>query len=258
MPSFRAHRRSCTSSPSRLGLAGLCLLITACATPGTESGKGSGSTKAPTPAETSATQTQKEVSKLEFPIDQSKMATSWGASVIHPADAETGLLQHHEVLQQVTDEPLSSAEVGYYLDNLHGRLKQKLANPGIDLDREGDVVTIRVAGVQAFDPNSVVLKPGMKSNLVPLAEIMAEYDRTQIQIMGHTDDSGADDYNQKLSEQRASALAVTLVESGVAPRRIAIIGFGETQPLQPNTNKANRSQNRRLELRLLPVIANDS
>ena len=258
MTACRAHRRLITPLPKRLGLAGLCLLLLSCATPSPGPVQESGAANTPTPADTSAPESSRAVSKPQTPAEPAAVTVPRKATIIDPLDAETGLQRHHEKLQQKADKLLPPEEVGYYLDNLHARLKQKLNNPGITLARDGDVVTIRVAGTAAFDANSVLLKSAMRENLVPLAEVMAEYDRTQIQILGHTDSSGPDEYNQKLSEQRAAALAVTLVEAGVAPARIAVVGFGEAQPLAPDTNSDARSQNRRLELRLQPVVANDS
>ena len=73
-----------------------------------------------------------------------------------------------------------------------------------------------------------------------------------MQIAGHTDSSGAEDYNQKLSRRRAGAIKSALVGAGVDQARLMTIGYGESKPIAPNSTEAGRQQNRRVELRIIP------
>ena len=72
-----------------------------------------------------------------------------------------------------------------------------------------------------------------------------------IEIRGHTDDKGADAYNQKLSQQRADAVKEWLVNQGIAAERLTAKGYGESDPLKPNDSEANRALNRRTEFKVI-------
>jgi outer membrane protein OmpA-like peptidoglycan-associated protein len=72
-------------------------------------------------------------------------------------------------------------------------------------------------------------------------------------VLGHTDSTGSDAYNQALSERRAQSVADYLSMRGVARARMGIRGYGETQPIAPNETEEGRSQNRRVEIKVVPV-----
>ena len=245
-------------------MLGLCLMLTACTSIHSESetrpvivnNPSPADTAAPKPAEPDSENTSKSIPETK----KEKTKNPWppipeGVTVIEASETAEGLERHRVNLQQKSDIALLPTEVGYYVDNMQARFIQKLRIPGVTLTRQADVLTIKIAGVQTFETNSYRLKADIKETLAPLAEVLDEYEKTSIQIDGHTDDSGPEEYNQKLSEQRALSLSRILIEAGVKPRRIAVIGFGELQPLQPNKNEAARLANRRLELRIEPVIA---
>ncbi len=177
-----------------------------------------------------------------------------GITVLSQEAARKGGSRQYDVLQMQPELTLYASEMGYYVDNMEARFIQKVRDPNILFSRSGDVIHVSIAGEAAFDSDRSALRPGMKEALSPLVSILVEYNKTQVLIGGHTDDSGPAAYNQKLSEQRAFTLASTLIEAGVEPGRIAATGFGESLPLHPNVSEASRSQNRRLELRLVPLV----
>ena len=102
-----------------------------------------------------------------------------------------------------------------------------------------------------FDLNKATLKPGAEQNLRRIAAILKQYPDKKISVEGHTDNSGSDAYNQKLSEDRATAVRTALVAGGVADSLIVARGFGETQPVASNATPAGRQQNRRVEIVVL-------
>ncbi len=85
-------------------------------------------------------------------------------------------------------------------------------------------------------------------DLDTLVRALGQYDIGDISITGHTDSSGAEAYNQALSERRAQAVADYLIENGVAPERLTVIGMGESQPVADNSSKEGRAENRRVEI----------
>ena len=86
-----------------------------------------------------------------------------------------------------------------------------------------------------------------------VALVLKKYDKTVIEVAGHTDSVGETAYNQALSERRASAVAQYLTSKGVKQERVITIGGGENHPVASNDTDAGRAQNRRVELTLLPL-----
>jgi outer membrane protein OmpA-like peptidoglycan-associated protein len=99
-----------------------------------------------------------------------------------------------------------------------------------------------------FDTGSATLKPGAREKLARVAGILASHPDLKIEIEGHTDSVGGDDYNQRLSERRAESVRAYLVQQKIAPDAVGAEGFGESQPVASNTTAAGRQQNRRVEL----------
>lgn len=99
----------------------------------------------------------------------------------------------------------------------------------------------------AFD--SAKLTSGGKYILDAYIHILSSYPNMKVEIGGHTDDIGPEDYNQELSEQRAQSVADHLLARGVAKERIKrVVGYGETKPLASNDSPENRALNRRVEV----------
>ena len=80
------------------------------------------------------------------------------------------------------------------------------------------------------------------------AQVRHRIRRLRIEIEGHTDSVGADDYNQSLSERRAESVRTYLVSQNIAPATVSAIGLGETKPVATNDTASGRQQNRRVEL----------
>jgi outer membrane protein OmpA-like peptidoglycan-associated protein len=99
-----------------------------------------------------------------------------------------------------------------------------------------------------FDTGSANLKPGAREKLARVAGILASHPDLHIEIEGHTDSVGGEDYNQRLSEKRAESVRAYLVEQKVSPSVVGTAGFGESQPVATNGTAAGRQQNRRVEI----------
>jgi VWFA-related protein len=98
-----------------------------------------------------------------------------------------------------------------------------------------------------FDYDKATLRPESFPRIAEVAEVMKTYPKMKLEIRGHTDDQGSDEYNLKLSRQRAEAVADALVEMGIERRRLSVEGFGESRPIVPNTDDESRKRNRRTE-----------
>jgi outer membrane protein OmpA-like peptidoglycan-associated protein len=83
--------------------------------------------------------------------------------------------------------------------------------------------------------------------------VLKEFDKTLIDVEGHTDSDGSESYNLQLSQQRAGSVGAYLQSHGVNPQRIVTVGVGESRPVAPNTSAEGKQQNRRVELKLQPI-----
>ena len=99
-----------------------------------------------------------------------------------------------------------------------------------------------------FDFNKYTLKPGAREKLAKVSGILLAYPGLKIQLEGHTDSIGSDEYNQKLSEDRAGAVREYLVGQGVPAATVTATGFGKSQPVASNDTAAGRQRNRRVEM----------
>ena len=115
-----------------------------------------------------------------------------------------------------------------------------------------DVLTVTFKSDFLFSVNSSTLLPGAFDELDRVANVLNQYPESTIRISGHTDSTGSDDHNQKLSELRAQSVKNALKGMGVDPARMTIIGYGESKPIASNATEAGRLQNRRVEIRIIP------
>lgn len=143
--------------------------------------------------------------------------------------------------------------IGYYMDRQEAQLRQKLEGSGVRVVRNGDQIELIMPGNITFELNESSIRPAFTNTLESVALVLKEFDKTIIQIEGHTDSSGSDSYNQLLSERRASSVRDFLLNQGIEPRRTRAVGYGERYPIASNDTAAGREQNRRVELTLVPM-----
>lgn len=148
---------------------------------------------------------------------------------------------------------LSGAAIGNYQDRQERALRERTANTGIDVQRQGDNITLNLPDGITFDFDQATLKPQFYSALNGVASTLAEYNQTMIEVVGHTDNIGSDAYNLQLSKRRADAVAAYLEAQGVQAVRIQTLGAGKAYPIADNSTEAGRAQNRRVEIRVIPL-----
>ncbi|MBA3707168.1 MAG: OmpA family protein [Bacteroidetes bacterium] len=145
----------------------------------------------------------------------------------------------------------AGAVIGHYMDKQAEEIQRDVK--GAKVERVGEGIRITFDTGILFDINSYQLKEAAKTNITELAKILQKYNDTNVLIEGHTDNTGSDELNMTLSEQRANAVANYTKSLGVLGARMAIQGYGEAQPLTENTTEEGRSKNRRVEI---AIIAN--
>ena len=148
---------------------------------------------------------------------------------------------------------VAGAGVGYYMDEQERKLRQQTAGTGINVIRDGDNLVLDMPSEITFGIDSANIDAGFRDTLNQVASTLTQYEKTYVDVLGHTDSSGSDAYNQALSERRASAVADYLSSRGVQSARLATRGYGESQPKTSNLDAAGRSANRRVEIRLVPI-----
>ncbi|MBL6445108.1 OmpA family protein [Fulvivirga sp. 29W222] len=146
----------------------------------------------------------------------------------------------------------AGALIGRRMDKQAEELRRDLE--GAEVERVGEGIKITFDSGLLFDIDSYNLKPATKANLKSLATTLNKYENTNILIEGHTDNTGADNYNKTLSENRAGAVTNYLSAQGVSRSRITTMGYGESQPVADNSTANGRQQNRRVEV---AIYAND-
>jgi outer membrane protein OmpA-like peptidoglycan-associated protein len=140
----------------------------------------------------------------------------------------------------------AGALIGREMDQQAEELAKSLPNAKVERVGEGILVTFD-SGI-LFDVDSDGLRPAARQNLQNLANSLQKYRRTNVLLVGHTDATGSDSYNQGLSERRASAAASFLASQGLSRPRVETAGRGEIEPLAENETERGRQQNRRVEV----------
>ena len=150
---------------------------------------------------------------------------------------------------------LAGAAVGQYLDQQQRELEASLAGTGAQVTRQGDQLLVNFPASITFATDSANIRPEFYPTLNQVAQTLQRYPQSYIDVVGHTDSTGSEQYNQALSERRAQAVANFLRSQGVTPARIAAYGMGETQPVATNATPEGRQQNRRVEVRIIPATS---
>ncbi len=139
----------------------------------------------------------------------------------------------------------TGAVIGRKMDKQAEEIKKKVPEAKVERVEEGIVVEFNNKVLFGFDRFD--LSAQATANLDKLAAILTDFPDTDIEIQGHTDNSGSDEYNQELSVKRANAVKDYLVKQDINRRRITVVGFGEQFPDYDNDSENGRSQNRRVE-----------
>ncbi|MCB1492912.1 MAG: OmpA family protein [Rhodobiaceae bacterium] len=150
---------------------------------------------------------------------------------------------------------LTGGGIGVYMDRQEAALRAQLQASGVSVTRVGNQIVLNMPSNITFDSDQYAIKPEFFGVLNSVAAVFREYNQTLIDVYGHTDSDGSDAYNYQLSQNRAQSVASYLGQQGVDPRRFQVRGFGESQPIAPNSTEAGKAQNRRVEIRITPLEA---
>ena len=144
--------------------------------------------------------------------------------------------------------------IGNQIDQQIKELDEVTAGTGVDVSEtpDGTGILLNLPDV-TFAVDSAQVGPQMRTVLDDVAQSMIRYPNSLIDVMGHTDSTGAEAYNQALSQRRAAAVADYLVMRGVSRARIETLGYGEQYAIADNTTPEGRAQNRRVEVRITPI-----
>jgi outer membrane protein OmpA-like peptidoglycan-associated protein len=152
---------------------------------------------------------------------------------------------------------IAGAAVGQYMDRQERELRRKTEGTGVVVERQGDELLLSMPAGITFPINSAEIQPQFYGTLNQVAQTLAAYPSTLIDVYGHTDPTGGDRINIPLSQNRAQSVANYLNQQGVDRSRIATQGFASSRPLPGNSNatEAERAANRRVEIRIVPATA---
>jgi len=150
---------------------------------------------------------------------------------------------------------LAGAAVGGYMDVQEAKLRKELAGTGVSVTRVGDELILNMPGNVTFALNSADIRSDFYPVLNSVALVLKEYNKTLIEVTGHTDSTGSASYNQQLSERRAESVGNYLASQKIQRERILTQGLGPRFPIASNDTREGRSENRRVELRLVPLTA---
>lgn len=150
---------------------------------------------------------------------------------------------------------LAGGAIGNYQDRQEAQLRAELEGTGVSVTRIGDNITLNMPGNITFATDSSDLKPAFFDVLSSVAKVMNEFDKTVVEVAGHTDSTGSDAYNQALSERRASSVASYLQSQNISSQRLITVGMGESRPVADNSTDSGRQANRRVEITMVPITA---
>jgi len=148
---------------------------------------------------------------------------------------------------------LVGGTVGNYMDKEAEALRQRLRATGVSVTRSEDQIILNMPGHVTFATDSADISSSFYEVLDSVAIVLNEFEKTYVDVVGHTDSTGRAEYNQQLSVRRAQSVADYLMSREVLPERLVVTGRGQTQPIASNDTAEGRTLNRRVEIVLTPL-----
>lgn len=148
---------------------------------------------------------------------------------------------------------LAGGAVGAYMDKQEAELRKELEGTGVSVTRIGDEITLNMPSNISFAFGSADLDARFFPVLDSVSKVVTKYNKTLVEVAGHTDSVGSTESNQSLSERRANTVAQYLISKGIVRERMIVVGAGENMPVADNNTAEGRALNRRVELSLLPI-----
>ena len=191
----------------------------------------------------------KQTSSTKKPLNKTKKGAIVGASGGTVIGAMIGKTRGNTALGAILGAAVggtAGAVIGRRMDKQAAEMKRQM--PNAQIERVGEGIKITFGSDILFDTDSYALKPQTKQQLTDFANTLNNYQDTDIRIEGHADATGPEDYNLKLSKQRADAVGNFLGSVGVKTGRLDEMGYGENQPIADNSTEAGRAKNRRVDI----------
>lgn len=140
---------------------------------------------------------------------------------------------------------VSGAVIGRQMDKQAEELKKEV--PNANVERVGEGIIVELNDKVLFDFGKADLTAASRQSLDRIVQVFNKYPDTDIEVQGHTDNKGSEEYNQNLSVRRAVTVTDYLNSKGIPNSRLNVKGYGETAPKYTNDTEEGRAQNRRVE-----------
>lgn len=165
----------------------------------------------------------------------------------------SGVAQRNAALIGAGVGALAGGAIGAYMDQQEAELRAQLQGTGVSVTRNGDYIVLNMPSAVTFATDQDAVTTRFYPTLNAVALVLQKYNRTLIDVNGHTDSTGGDRHNMELSQARALSVAQYLNAQGVDQRRFSVIGYGKTRPVASNATPEGRAANRRVEIYLMPL-----
>lgn len=183
--------------------------------------------------------------------------TVGGAALGAAAGAGLGLLaggnDRRNALLGAGIGALAGGLVGGYMDKQEAELRAQLQGTGVSVTRNGNQIILNMPSNITFNTDQSAIKPEFYQTLNSVVLVLRKFNRSLVDVYGFTDSTGSPQHNQVLSQQRAQSVASYLTSQGLDPRRFAVQGEGESNPIASNATAAGRAANRRVEIQISPL-----
>lgn len=187
-------------------------------------------------------------------------STTFGALIGAGAGAAIGMISGGDAKQRRQRAligagvgALAGSAVGNYMDRQEAELRALMRDSGVSVTRRGEDIVLNMPGNITFRTGSADLNAQFFRVLDGVAQVARKYDKTIIEVAGHTDNVGGAEFNRQLSQRRAGSVAQYLESRGVAESRILTAAGGEDHPIASNATEQGRAANRRVEVTLAPL-----
>lgn len=195
-----------------------------------------------------------------YTAEQKVSNTAGGAAIGAGVGAVAGLLIGNNPVQRRNAAligagvgALAGGAIGNYMDNQEAELRAQLQGTGVSVTRMGDRIILNMPSNVTFATDQDQVIPPFYPTLDSVALVLRKFNKTLIDVDGHTDSVGNAGYNMDLSNRRANSVANYLAGRGVDPRRMSAMGYGLERPIASNASEMGRAQNRRVEIAISPL-----
>lgn len=152
-------------------------------------------------------------------------------------------------------DAVGSSEADSYMGQQEAALQAELAPRGAKITRAGERIILVIPSSSAFNANGDDITKSAQPVLDAAAGVLKKFNRTTIDVYGHTDSGGSEKKNLDLTQRRALAVAVYLAKHGIDEKRLSVTGFGASRPVGSDNTAEGRMANRRIEIQLSPISA---